>query len=150
MGWLWVGDGDRAKWTMGKSERAPEPPLAASEPPCPPGTPKLPRHKAPCCQSVAIRSVSIRSVKHFTLPDVVISISPPRQGSRLDPVISVATLVDEEFAFMNTYGGKPSLQLAARPLLYDYDRGEPVMSIEAALCLPIGSQIDLGDVTGAG
>src|SRR5450759_4225596 len=66
MGWLWVGDGDRAKWTMGKSERAPEPPLAASEPPCPPGTPKLPRHKAPCCQSVAIRSVSIRSVKHFT------------------------------------------------------------------------------------
>jgi hypothetical protein len=24
------------------------------------------------------------------------------------------------------------------------------MSIEAALCLPIGSQIDLGDVTGAG
>jgi len=81
---------------------------------------------------------------------VVISISPPPQGSRLDPVISVATLVDEEFAFMNTYAGKPSLPLAARTLLYDYDRGEPVMSIEAALCLPIGSQIDLGDVTGAG
>src|SRR5450759_1560002 len=81
---------------------------------------------------------------------VVISISPPPQGSRLDPVISVATQVEEEFAFMNTYAGKPSLPLAARTLLYDYDRGEPVMSIEAALCLPIGSQIDLGDVTGPG